>query len=214
MEPVNNMELVVLALLSAGWCFLHSALISITVTRYLEQRLGAYYRYYRLFFNLFAVLSLAVVILYQWSIRGAPVFDWTGYLRVIQGVAIGLGLLLFVLGARKYDARRFLGLTQLKEGGAGKAITRSGELDTSGILSVMRHPWYLALLLLIWARPLDPSVIVLNSVFSVYLVIGAVLEERKLVREFGAVYRAYQQRVSMLLPVKWLKTMGQPDRRR
>ncbi len=199
------MELVILALLAAGWCFLHSALISIGVTRYLERRLDTHYRYYRLFFNLFAVLSLAVVILYQWSIRSVPVFDWTGYLRVPQGVAILLGLLLFVLGARKYDARRFLGLTQVREGVTTAAMTQSGELDTSGISNVIRHPWYLALLLLIWARPLDASVIVLNAVFSVYIVVGARLEERKLVREFGQAYRDYRQRVSMLLPVKWLK---------
>ncbi len=205
MELSNYTDHVVLALLAACWCVLHSALISITVTEFLERRLAAHYRFYRLFFNFFAVLSLAVVILYQWSIRTAPVFDWNDYLRVIQGMLIGLGLLLFVLGARRYDARRFLGLTQIKEGVSTRAMTHGGELDTSGISSVIRHPWYLALLLLIWARPLDPSVIVLNAVFSVYIVIGAFLEERKLVREFGEKYRDYQQRVSMLLPVKWLK---------
>jgi protein-S-isoprenylcysteine O-methyltransferase Ste14 len=205
MEPSNYTDYIVLTLLVAGWCVLHSALISITVTEFLERRLGVHYRYYRVYFNLFAILSLAVVILYQWSIRSAPVFDWEGYLRIIQVVLVLLGLLLFVLGARKYDARRFLGLTQIKEGVSTKAMTQTGELDTSGILNVIRHPWYLSLLLIIWARPLDLSVIVLNAVFSAYLVIGALLEEKKLVREFGGVYRDYQQRVSMLLPVKWLK---------
>ena len=205
MELSNYTDHVVLALLAACWCVLHSALISISVTEYLERHLAAHYRFYRLFFNFFAVLSLAVVILYQWSIRSAAVFDWEGYLRVFQVLMIGLGLWLFVLGARKYDARRFLGLAQIKDGVSTGAMTQSGELDTSGISSVIRHPWYLALLLLIWARPLDPSVIVLNAVFSAYIVIGAFLEERKLVREFGEKYRDYQQRVSMLLPVKWLK---------
>ncbi len=204
MEPFDYTDHIALALLVVGWCVLHSALISITVTVYLERHLGRHYRFYRLFFNLFAIVSLAVVILYQWSIRTAPVFDWEGYLRVIQVVLILLGLLLFVLGARKYDARRFLGLTQIKDGVSTQAMTETGELDTSGISSVIRHPWYLALLLLIWARPLDLSVIVLNTVFSVYIIIGARLEERKLVREFGGIYRDYQQRVSMLLPVKWL----------
>ena len=205
MDPTNYTDHIILALLVIGWCILHSALISITVTEYLERCLGKHYRFYRLFFNLFAILSLSVVIFYQWSIRTTPVFDWSGYLRVIQVMLVLLGLLLFVLGARKYDARRFLGLTQMREGVSTGAMTQSGELDTSGISSVVRHPWYLALLLLIWARPLDPSAIVLNVVFSTYIVIGARLEERKLVQEFGEVYRDYQERVSMLLPVKWLK---------
>jgi protein-S-isoprenylcysteine O-methyltransferase Ste14 len=205
MELSNYTDHVVLALLLAGWCFLHSALISITVTEYLERRLAAHYRFYRVYFNLFAIVSLAIVLLYQHTIRSTPVFEWSGYLRVPQFVLIALGVCLFLLGARKYDARRFLGLAQIKDGVSTRAITQGGELDTSGILGVVRHPWYLALFLIIWARSLDPSVIVLNTVISAYLVIGAHLEERKLVREFGEVYRDYQDRVSMLLPVKWLK---------
>jgi protein-S-isoprenylcysteine O-methyltransferase Ste14 len=35
-------------------------------------------------------------------------------------------------------------------------------------------------------------------------VVGAFLEERKLVRIFGEEYRDYQQKVSMFIPVKWL----------
>jgi len=205
MELSNYTDQIVLALLVAAWCALHSALISVTVTEYLRQRLGEHFRFYRLFFNFFAFLSLAVVILYQHSVRTGTLFDWEGHLRVIQVVLIGLGLLLFVLGARKYDARRFLGLAQIRDGVSTKAMTQTGELDTSGILSVIRHPWYLALLLIIWARPLDLSVIVLNAVFSIYLIVGAYLEEKKLVREFGEVYLNYQERVSMLLPVKWLR---------
>ena len=44
-----------------------------------------------------------------------------------------------------------------------------------------------------------------NIVLSLYLVIGAFLEERKLLREFGDAYRQYQNRVSMLLPLKWIQ---------
>jgi len=36
------------------------------------------------------------------------------------------------------------------------------------------------------------------------MAIGSVLEERKLVREFGEEYRAYQRQVPMLVPWKWL----------
>jgi protein-S-isoprenylcysteine O-methyltransferase Ste14 len=36
-------------------------------------------------------------------------------------------------------------------------------------------------------------------------VIGTILEERKLVREFGEPYREYQRNVSMFFPYKWLK---------
>jgi protein-S-isoprenylcysteine O-methyltransferase Ste14 len=43
-------------------------------------------------------------------------------------------------------------------------------------------------------------------ILSLYLVVGTILEERKLVAEFGESYRAYQREVSMLVPWKWLST--------
>jgi protein-S-isoprenylcysteine O-methyltransferase Ste14 len=47
--------------------------------------------------------------------------------------------------------------------------------------------------------------ILINMVISVYFMIGAVLEERKLVLEFGEEYREYQRTVSMLFPWRLLK---------
>ena len=96
------------------------------------------------------------------------------------------------------------------------AITDTGELDTSGVLGITRHPWYLATLLLIWARPMDVSAIIVNVILSAYLIVGTCLEEKKLVREFGEKYLAYQREVSMLIPYKWLKSKiinlhGPPD---
>ena len=41
---------------------------------------------------------------------------------------------------------------------------------------------------------------------TIYVIIGTLLEERKLIAAYGHVYRDYQQKVSMFLPVKWLKT--------
>ena len=56
----------------------------------------------------------------------------------------------------------------------------------------MRHPWYLAVVLLIWARNLQSADLVVNAVLMLYLMAGTMLEERKLVDAFGEEYRAYQ----------------------
>jgi protein-S-isoprenylcysteine O-methyltransferase Ste14 len=116
-------------------------------------------------------------------------------------------VLLFFLGGRHYDVHQVLGIKQIKEGTSNKAITDSGELDTSGILGITRHPWYLATILLIWARQLDASAIFINVIFTSYLIVGTYLEEKKLVREFGEKYLIYQKRVPMLIPYKWLKSI-------
>lgn len=204
MEPVPSSAYVILAMVTCAWCVLHSGMISVTVTRYLQQRTGQHFRLYRLFFNIIALLTLIPVIVYQQSLQGTALFSWEGYLRIIQILLIVSGIVLFLLGAKKYDARQFLGLSQLSTGNHSQSLASDGKLDTSGVHQFVRHPWYTGLLLILWARPLDISTIVVNTVFSIYLLIGSGLEERKMVMEFGDVYRAYQKDVSMLFPFKWL----------
>jgi len=205
MESINYSDYLILAVLLILWCGLHSVLISISVTDYLMDLLGEHYRYYRLSFNIFSLLTLLLIIFYQQTLWLEPFFAWQGYFRIVQVAFIFSGLFLAYLGGRKYDASQFLGLTQIRQGSSKRGLTRSGALDTSGVLSIIRHPWYLALLLLLWSMPLDLSMLVVNIVFTLYLFIGACLEERKLVIEFGDQYRDYQHKVSMIFPLKWLR---------
>jgi protein-S-isoprenylcysteine O-methyltransferase Ste14 len=44
------------------------------------------------------------------------------------------------------------------------------------------------------------AVLVTNAVLSAYLIIGTLLEEKRLVAEFGEEYRDYQEQVPMFLP--------------
>jgi methanethiol S-methyltransferase len=200
------LKYVILSLLLMAWCLLHSAMISVSVTEYLHRRLGLTFRFYRLFFNVVSGLTLIPVFWYASSVRTEPIFRWDGYWLIIRGLLLRTAALLFFLGAGRYDAAQFLGLKQIREGTSNKEITGSGELDTSGVLSILRHPWYLATMLLIWARPLDLSAILVNAILTGYLIAGTYLEEKKLEREFGEQYRAYQKRVARFIPYRWLKS--------
>jgi len=204
MEPIDYSSYIILSSLIIVWCVLHSTMISVPVTQYLEKLLGIKFCFYRLFFNLIATLTVIPVALFAYSIRTQAVFHWNGYLRIGQVFLLGIAVLLFFLGGRHYDARQFLGIKQIREGNSNKLITAKDELDASGILGITRHPWYLASILFIWARQLDVSAIIVNVVFTSYLIVGTYLEEKKLVREFGEKYLTYQQMVSMLIPFRWL----------
>ena len=59
-------------------------------------------------------------------------------------------------------------------------------------------------ILIVWARNLDMAVILTSLVITGYFLIGAFLEERKMLAEFGEEYTGYQRRVSMLFPFKWV----------
>ena len=119
---------------------------------------------------------------------------------------IALGTILLLTAARHYNLFQFLGLNQILQERSGGAMTAGGEFDATGVLGVIRHPWYSGVFLLIWANDITLRGLMINIVLSAYLVIGTILEERKLVLEFGDRYRVYQRQVSMFIPIKWLRS--------
>ncbi len=196
------------------WCALHSALISIPVTEYMKRKLGDGFRFYRLFYNAFSVATLIPVLLYSISVRQEPIFRWEGPLAIIQYLLLAASIGLFIIGGRNYSLFQFLGLAQIKSGGANHSLSGNAHFVASGIHRMIRHPWYLAGIMIVWARDLGPSAILNNVVTNSYFIIGAILEERKMVREFGGQYREYQRNVSMFFPYKWMGAnfRGKPRR--
>jgi len=95
-----------------------------------------------------------------------------------------------------------------KTGKLYSALSESGKLDTSGILGITGHPWYLGVIIFVWIdyREMYVSTLIVNIILTVYLVTGTVLEERKLILKFGDNYRVYKNRVSMLFPAKWISS--------
>lgn len=199
-------EYIELAMLWGAYCALHSALISMTVTNFLRRTLGEKYRFYRLFFNAFSIAALIPLLRYSHSAPGGAelVFAWEGWLRIVQYGLIAVGAVLVFTSLRGYRILEFMGIQQIFDPKPGGAAPGKGKLVTKGVLGVVRHPWYLAVFILLWAGDLPVTDLIINTVLSGYLVIGAFLEERKLVLEFGDDYRAYQEQVSMFIPMKWL----------
>ena len=144
----------VLIVLWGAWCFLHSFMISLAVTGFVRKHLKKAYRYYRVFYNVMAVVSLIPVCVYSFSITGQPVFRWEGPLRIVQGLLMASAFLLFIGGARRYDMAKFLGIGQIREKSTCRVLKEDCRVDTGGILGMVRHPWYAGGILVVWARNL------------------------------------------------------------
>ncbi len=187
------------------WCALHSAIITTSVTGYLRTKLRDRYRYYRLFYNAVAFLTLVPLIYYSLSIDDAPIFRWQGVLIAGKYFLLLASIYLFIAAALHYRMSWFLGISQIRTGEINPTLSEDEAFDTTGLLGAMRHPWYLAGIMIVWARDISLSALLINLVISAYLVVGAILEERKLVHEFGEKYIDYQKHVSMFFPYKWLK---------
>lgn len=195
-----------LALLWAAYCAVHSTLISISVTGWFKTVLAGGYRFYRLSFNIFSIITLIPLIMYSHSARfnSEPLFAWSGLWVIVRYFLVVLGAALFIAGARHYSMFQFLGIRQIRNETAGSVMADGGYFCDKGVLGLVRHPWYVAVFILLWTSDLNAAAITVNLVLSAYLIVGALLEERKLVIEFGEEYRRYRERVSMFIPLKWL----------
>ena len=67
----------------------------------------------------------------------------------------------------------------------------------------VRHPQYFCILVMIWSYPdLTADRLLFNILWSTWIAVGTVLEERDLTASIGRQYREYQSRVPMLIPCR------------
>jgi len=130
------MQNFILAIIWITYCALHSILITPSVTNFVKQRFGSRFRYYRLAYNLFSIVSLIPILLYTHAHKQTTFFIWDGYLLPIRYILLAAGMFIFISGARHYDMSTFLGLRRVREKVNHNLINASGELDSSGILGL------------------------------------------------------------------------------
>ena len=189
-----------LALLWILWCALHSLLITTTVSSWFSKKGGLYLALYRLGYILFSILTLIPVLYYQYSLPQRVLFSWHGAMRPIQFFLLAYALILFWYGKKNYDMDFFLGLSQWRDYRERKPVRRI-PFRCSGILRYVRHPWYSGGIALLWALgSITDAGLLGKSILTIYLIIGTLLEERKLRQELGTEYEHYCRQVPMLFP--------------
>jgi protein-S-isoprenylcysteine O-methyltransferase Ste14 len=83
-------------------------------------------------------------------------------------------------------------------------------LAVSGPYRWVRHPFYFLVVVMLWASPvLSGDRLLLNALFTIWIVLGARWEERDLIVQYGDAYRRYQAEVPMLMP--WRLPAGRPS---
>ena len=101
----------------------------------------------------------------------------------------------YSLAVLQTDVLSFVGLRQLIEG------EEKSDLVTSGLYRFVRHPLYTFSLLILWLSPsMTVNSFIVYAALTIYILIGTVFEERKLLREFGEEYANYKSITPMLIP--------------
>lgn len=180
---------------------LHSLMASLWLKQRVAQCCPVVTPYYRLAFNLLAIL-LALPLLYLvWRYPGETLWQWQGVaFYLVNGIAL-VAFITLLYSLRLYDMGEFMGLRQAQ--GEVHEIKDMEHFQISTLHRFVRHPWYFLILVILWTRDITTTQLLIYSLVTAYLVIGSRLEERKLIAYHGEVYRSYRQRVAGLIPLPW-----------
>jgi methanethiol S-methyltransferase len=201
------MKYVQIALLWSAYCALHSYLISTGFTKLLVRSLKKYYAFYRTFYVLFSLALLIPLINYTGQQDLEPIITDGLILNLVRKLlAAGSLVMFFWAFFFNYDSLSFFGIRQILNFGKQKITTPSDDIKRNGLLGIMRHPMYFSLIIYLWSQTYRLVDIVVSTVLTIYVIVGTILEEKKLVLEFGDTYVKYQQEVPMLVPFTKAKT--------
>jgi protein-S-isoprenylcysteine O-methyltransferase Ste14 len=187
---------ILLAVLIYG--FVHSLLATLGTKARLRKWFGpGVDRWYRLIYNTIGILTFLPILFLTAAFPGQELYSiippWS-YLALAGQL---LALVALAVGLLQTGVWSFLGFDQV----LNPSRDTSSQMVTSGLYRWVRHPLYTAGLVFIWLTPImTSSLLALNIGLTIYLILGAIYEERKLVKEFGEQYTRYQESVPMLVP--------------
>jgi protein-S-isoprenylcysteine O-methyltransferase Ste14 len=194
------MDYLLIASMWIAYCLLHSFLISTVLTDFLTRLLKDYYSFYRIFFVFISVALLIPLIKYTDQLDSNIIITYSPSLNIIHNMFILSSVSIFLWAFFiDYDSLSFFGIRQILNR-KKKKINTSNDLKRNGLLGVVRHPMYFALIIYLWCQTFTAIDIIVNIMLTIYIIIGTMLEEKKLVLEFGDAYVKYQQEVPMLIP--------------
>ncbi len=156
-------------------------------------------RYHGAVYSIASGIVLAAVVVF-WQRSETTLFNLRGIPRLISTGCSLLAVLVF--GLSVYALRTFDLL------GIGPIRAHLREMDyepapfiVRGPYRWVRHPLYFCVLVLFWADPdVTADRLLFNILWTGWVYVGTLFEERDLKRTFGDAYSRYQKMVPMLIP--------------
>ncbi len=163
--------------------------------------------WYRFLYTVISALTAAAAIVLIREVPDrvlwvAPLwFRWC--MRIVQLTGLTFGMLAF----ERLNAWEFLGLRQVwryiakrEVAGTIEGLTQR-DLVTTGVYGIVRHPLYLAGIVLFTFSPdVTANGLTVTVLADLYFLFGMFIEERRFMRIFGEPYREYAKRVPMMVP--------------
>jgi hypothetical protein len=156
----------------------------------------------------FASSAMLFAMLLLWQESAVVVVEFDGGLRWFIRAIFLAALPGFVWSAWSIPRFDPLGVDPIKARLRGRE-PKAWSFAVRGPYRWVRHPQYFFTLVILWASPdLTADRLLLDGMFTVWIVLGTMLEERDLIEDFGEDYVEYRQHVPMLIPWRGSWTPG------
>lgn len=167
-----------------------------------ENRMRAYYR---LGFTVFSAVITIAAFYIIWTQPDILLYRPPQYISLPMRLLQVFGVLIFLFASKIINPGAFMGIRQamnyLKTGetaGDIEGIENTG-LVTWGVYGLVRHPMYLAGILVFLFEPVvTANNLALRVLAILYFLFGTFIEERRFLHDFGNSYAAYQREVPRL----------------
>jgi len=194
--PLLSFPPVVIPAAALIYGLIHSLTASTGFKHLMYRLMGDWLKkYYRLLYSILSVIALLPVITLPFLIPDKHLYTipppWIYLTSLVQIASISL----LAYSVIQTGALQFIGIPQA----FGEKTKDS--LNTSGLYRMVRHPLYTFSLLFLWLTPvMTRNLALLYGALTVYILIGAVFEERKLLRIFGQEYADYRGKTPFIIP--------------
>lgn len=175
---------------------IHSLMASTSFKQLVANNFGsAANKYYRLFYSISSTILLLPVLTLPALIPDQTLYTIpTPYLYLTSALQV-LCIVLLTYSVMQTGALQFIGIRQ------AIGLEDNDKLNTSGLYRYVRHPLYTFGLLFIWLSPvMTQNMALLYASLTLYTIIGAIFEERKLEEKFGAAYQSYKAKTPFIIP--------------
>ena len=194
------MKYLIVIFIWIGFAFFHSLLIDLRFSDWASRVMGRFFAYYRLMYNLLALILFIALLKYSGSLDTQLVIKFVPPWTILQYILMIASGLIIIWAFLSYDTLEFIGIRQIVGSGVKTENTSPKTITNKGLLGIVRHPMYLGTLVFMWSLNSTRVDILVHFILTIYILIGIKLEERKLVKQFGLSYINYQREVPALIP--------------
>jgi len=210
MELVFDVAIIILLFGIFG--YIHSLLASEKVKIKFKKVFGELIAFYRISYNIFAVISLYIIYLVS-PMPHVVIYDLQYPYDLIILIPQYLSLAAMIWVFKYICFKEFLGLDQIIrfiEKRYTTELDKEFTLRIEGPYRYSRHPiYFFSITFLLFRSTMDLFYLTFFICTVAYFYIGSYYEEKKLVRQFGEIYSGYKKEVPRIIPFKLLKPYTQ-----